>query len=362
MLANKCKRRIERRRRVAKLANPADIFFAAKPGHLALGVVAMALLGDGDGVRFGEFGAQDSERLTVTQRFERTHRTEAGEQRLGLGENSFGEHLRSSIVDARIERSACWIKADAQQTKTSECVASLGKLVRNGATRGERDLNCTHQLRRVVRMNARSGNGIKARKQAMQPARTTALAAARHASPQIVIALRAREQTLNECAEIEASATGDDRRSSSGNDGVHGGASLPRVVARGEVAVRISDVKQVMRNKRTFGSGGLGGADIQATVNGDRVATDNLGRKATGKCKCKRGFAAGCGAEQDDCKRIGGTGGDGYHRRHQPAGNHQARGTCASRQASTTSATSTRPKRWLRRKVRNRSGLRGGVE
>ena len=44
---------------VAEVFDPMDIGIAAKPGELALGVVAVSLLGGGDGLGEPTFAAQD---------------------------------------------------------------------------------------------------------------------------------------------------------------------------------------------------------------------------------------------------------------------------------------------------------------
>ena len=44
---------------VSEGLDPVDVWFAAEPGELAFGIVAMALLGGGDGGLWSEFTGED---------------------------------------------------------------------------------------------------------------------------------------------------------------------------------------------------------------------------------------------------------------------------------------------------------------
>ena len=59
-----------------------------------------------------------------------------------------------------------------------------------------------------------------------------------------------------------------------------------------------------MRHELALLSRRLGGADLQATVHGYGVATDNLTVEALGERYGKRGFAATGRAQDDDQQRL----------------------------------------------------------
>lgn len=324
---------------------------AAKPGHLAFGVVAMALLRCGDGCRFGERAAQNCHCLPVSQSIQRPDGTEAIDQRTGFSEQALGEHTRGSLVDASVKLWSRRVEADAQKPEAGERLAPLGEQLRHGATRGQRNLQGADELGSIVGMDAAGSRGVQACEQAMQPSGTAPRMAGTQALAQLRVALRAEKKALRERAQIQPGAARDEGNDSASGDGAHGGASLARVVAGAEIAVRIADVEQMMPHQRAFGCSGLGRADLHAAIDGDRVATDDLDGQVTGQSQGKSGFAA-CGRpQQEDGEWRGldfsldfGLAGI-YQSRHHPAGNHQPRGTIASLQTRTASATSTRPSR-----------------
>ena len=69
---------------VSKGFDPIHIGFAAKPGQLALGIVAMALLGGGDGGLFTQGPVEDAEGLPITQRIEGFDTAKSVEKRMGF--------------------------------------------------------------------------------------------------------------------------------------------------------------------------------------------------------------------------------------------------------------------------------------
>ena len=94
-------------------------------------------------------------------------------------------------------------------------------------------------------------------------------------------------------------------RRSAGGDAADGFAGEAAVVAGGEGLVGRGDVEQVVRDAGALVGRGLGGADLQAAVDGDGIAGDDLAGELLGKVEGEGGFAAGRGAGEDDEEWIG---------------------------------------------------------
>ena len=121
--------------------------FAAEPGELAFGVVAMALLGLRDGLVAGEFAAQHGDGFGVAERGERAALVAvAFDESLGLFDEAAIEHGGGALVDALVEACARWVEAEAQDAVAGEGIAALLPLCGEGLVRGERDLDGADDL------------------------------------------------------------------------------------------------------------------------------------------------------------------------------------------------------------------------
>ena len=85
----------------AEAGEPVDGGVFAEPGELALGVVAMALRGGGDGLVAGDLAAQHGDGLGVAERGEGAAFEAVGFDELGgLFDQAAVEHLGGAAVDA----------------------------------------------------------------------------------------------------------------------------------------------------------------------------------------------------------------------------------------------------------------------
>ena len=88
---------------------PVDVRVAAEPGLLALGVVAVALLGLHDGLLAGELSAKDSGGFGVAKRGEWAAAfSVAGDEAFGLFDEATIEHGGGAVVDAFVEAGSGW--------------------------------------------------------------------------------------------------------------------------------------------------------------------------------------------------------------------------------------------------------------
>src|ERR1700734_200364 len=94
---------------------PVDLGLAAKPGELAFGVVAMALLGLGYGLLAGEFVLENCRGFGVAERGEGTAvGSVAGDEAFGLFDQAAVEHRRSALIDALVKTRAGRVEAETQ--------------------------------------------------------------------------------------------------------------------------------------------------------------------------------------------------------------------------------------------------------
>ena len=83
-----------------------DVWFAAKPGELALGVIAMALLGGGDGFGLRHGAVEDGLGLAVADGIEGFDGAESGYEGTGFFDEAGGEHGCCAFVETSVEDGA----------------------------------------------------------------------------------------------------------------------------------------------------------------------------------------------------------------------------------------------------------------
>ena len=286
--------------------------------------------------------------MPVAERVEGFDRAVAREEGAGFFDEAGGEHGGAARVEAGIELGTRRVEADAQKTKAGERVVLLfaGKNFGHGLAGGEADLDGADQLGCVVGVNARSGCGVKAGEEPVQPLGLVPFGAAAEAAAEVFTTGRAREEAFGEGAEIEACSAGDDGEFVARGDVAEGGASAARVFSSGEGLVGVDDVDEVMRDAGALFGGGLGGAQVHAAVDSDGVAGDDFALEAFGESEREGGFAgAGRAEEEDGGRRLRrgrgfGLGGRRRHRRPQPGakiqccahgGRRLRRGRCFAR-------------------------------
>src|SRR6266436_10014752 len=104
---------------VSEPLHPHHIRLATEPCQLSLRVVAMGLLGRGDGSFTSEFATQELRRLLVPQRCDWARGIPIFlEQVLRLLYQATLEHATGPLVDARVQRVPVRVQADAPDAKT----------------------------------------------------------------------------------------------------------------------------------------------------------------------------------------------------------------------------------------------------
>ncbi len=312
--------------------------FFAEPGALALGVLAVAGLGLGDGLFAGELAAEDGESLGVAEREEgagevggRGVAAEGFEEALGFVEQAAVEHLRGAVIDAVVELFPGRLEGEAEDAEAGKGVATaLLPLGGEGLLDGEAEGKGAEELGRVVGVDGVGGVGIEAGEEAMEVGGAAAVGEGVEALAEGGVDGGCGEEAVEQGAEIEAGATDDEGEAAAGGDAVDGFAGVAGPIASGEGLVGIDEVEAVVGDAGAVFAGGLGGADLHAAVDADGVAGEDLGGKALGEAEGEVGFAGGGGTDEDDQGWVGRWKAGGgvvvglrgllrsYHRRHQP--------------------------------------------
>src|SRR5579884_683015 len=261
---------------VAKAVEPEDVRLAAEPCQLALSVVAMALLGQGNGVSFTNFSAQKRFGLFVSQRIEWPCIAVFFQQHSGLFDQAVPEHRRGAFIDAVVQAFAVRLQTDAQDTEASQWVAAFFPCFRHGLSRGNADLNGANQLWRVVGMDTFSGPGVEPHEDFVEPSAPVLFTAQLEPLAQRLGALRAGKEAVQQSAKVEAGPSGNDGNMAARGNFFQRASRIAAVVARGVVFSGGNNVNQVVRKALAVGLAGLGCADLHVAVDGDGIAAHDF--------------------------------------------------------------------------------------
>src|SRR5580700_7544660 len=202
---------------VAASGQPVDIGFFAKPGDLAFSVVAMGLAGGCDGFGLGDFAAKDGAGLSVAEGVKGAGGFSVlGDEGAGLCDEAGCEHGFRAGVDAVVERGTGRVEADAEDAIAGQRVSPGGPGAGERLAGGEADFDGADEFGVVVGVNARGCGGIEPVQQAMEPAGWMLFRAAAQAVAEIFRALRSLEEAVEESAEVESGAAGDDGEMAAG--------------------------------------------------------------------------------------------------------------------------------------------------
>ena len=108
---------------IAECFNPMDVWLAAKPGELALGIVAMALLGCGYRLSPLPRTIHHGSGLSVAEGVERLDGAVAREETAGFFHEAGGKHGGGTLVEALVKFLARRIEADAQEAEAGKGIA-----------------------------------------------------------------------------------------------------------------------------------------------------------------------------------------------------------------------------------------------
>jgi hypothetical protein len=141
-------------------------------------------------------------------------------------------------------------------------------------------------------VDLRSRRRIESDEYSVQIRRTKLCRPLSQSFSQLFPALRPWKQAFQERTKIQPSAADHDRQSAALDDRIDRGSRLPSILARSERLIGFGDVEQVVRNERLFGARGLGSTDLEAAIDGHRIAADYLAcealRQVERQCRLSR--------------------------------------------------------------------------
>ena len=213
-----------------------------------------------------------------------------------------------------------WIEAEAQDAVASERVAALLPLDRHGRAlvlaldRCQGDLDGADDFGDVVGVDGGGGGFVEASEDAMEVGGAAGGGDVAEAFALTGLWRRGGKEAVDEGAEVEASASGDDGKVAAFGDTCEGFAGEAAVVPCGAGLVGPRDVDHVVRDEGALFVRGFGGADLHLAIDGDRVTADDLAVEVLSEMNGEGSFAAGGGPDEDDEWMFGRF----YHRRHQP--------------------------------------------
>jgi hypothetical protein len=128
----------------------------------------------------------------------------------GFFHQSAFEHDERALVNARIERVAIRVQAEAQNGEALEWIAAFTPHLGHLPARAEADLDGANQLGRVVRMNLLRCGRVKTTQDFVQVRGILLRRPLAQPFAQFFRALRAREQAFEQRAQVEARASDHD--------------------------------------------------------------------------------------------------------------------------------------------------------
>ncbi len=285
----------------AKALKPVDLRVAPEPGELTFGIVAMASLGFDDGLCEQSLTTHNAEGLGVPERAKGPGCLTKSFIDFGsFFEQPLGEHGSGPGVDAVVELGARRIQPDLQDAETLEGIASDRPLMRLRSSRQQRNFQAADEFGGIVRVYRSCGLGIEAAHEMVQSGAATAGRKALQTTPEMIIPWRRGSKTVEQSAEIEAGASGNNGESATTADVFEGLAGKPGIVAGVGELVGFEEVETMVRNSRALAAGRLGRADIQAAIDGDRVTGDNFAPKLLGNQQGEGCLATRGGSGYDD--------------------------------------------------------------
>ena len=111
------------------------------------------------------------------------------------------------------------------------------------------------------------------------------------------------KQAARQRAVVEAGAADENRQPAARVDVADHRRRVARVLRRGVLVGRIDDVDQVMRDAAPLGDRHLVGADVEAAIDGGRIAVDDLAAEALGERQRQRALAGRGRPEDGDDER-----------------------------------------------------------
>ena len=149
-------------------------------------------------------------------------------------------------------------------------------------------------------MDGSCGGRVKAREEAVHVSGSAGCCDSAEAFALAGLLRGCGKEAVDEGAQVETGAAGDDGQVAAFGNSGEGFAGLAAVVSGGAGLVGPGDVDHVVLDEGALFVRGLGGADLHLAIDGDGVAADDLTVELFGEAESEGGLAAGGGADEDD--------------------------------------------------------------
>ena|ERR1700746_2840689 len=121
---------------------------------------------------------------------------------------------------------------------------------------------------------------------------------------QILRALGARKQSIQERAQVETGSPDDDGNAFPRLDFGQHGPRLPRVLSGRDVVSGVCDIEKMMRRARAFFGARLRSADFKVAIERDRIAADDFPAEVFRENKGQGSLATRSGPKHNDQQRV----------------------------------------------------------
>jgi len=276
LLVQPLQRLLLQERIVAKACEPVHRGFAPKPGELALRVAAGGLLNRGARLLHREPVLQDFAQFAITDKVERFR--VFGQPGMEQGTNFFDpaicEHGVGSGKDSLVQSFADRGEPNLQRAPTLQWSAATSVQLGERHFGEQAHFDGTNQFLLVRGGDFLRGLGIEARQDPMQVPGTMFLRAVPQPLAKLLGALRDVREALEECAQIQSRANGENREARAvAQIGEDREGHLPIAACRGRV-LRAEHINQVMRNPAALGRRRLCRAHVEPAIELRRIARD----------------------------------------------------------------------------------------
>ncbi len=142
---------------------------------------------------------------------------------------------------------------------------------------------------------------IEATQEAMDRTRPSGFARA-EPNAEGFVPRRGGGEAVDECPEVQSGAACDDWQVSPNGDCVEQRTTQPGEIARGENLRRVGHVNQMVRDAAPLLWRQLGGADVEETIDLNRVAIEDFASETRGQAQGKLTLSCACGP--GNCDQI----------------------------------------------------------
>lgn len=289
---------------VAEPIQPVNFGIFPEPGHLAFRILSGGDGGPLDRLGHTEGAFKAGQRLLVADGLEclGVPGHAAFKQSSNFVEETGFEHAAGPFVDPFNEELTRRPKAELQRAETLEWLPSLFEQPGSRLARAQADFQRANGLLDVIRVDAGGRGRIEPAKDPVQAAFASAFALQQPCAKRL-IARRRLGKPFEQGTEVESGAARYDGNASAGSDVEKCLPGKSGVGPSAEHFPRLKEIEEMMGDASPLCRRRLGGADIEAAVDLQRIAVYDLASDGPGHGQSERALA-GAGGSGDNQKGV----------------------------------------------------------